>query len=490
MASVWQQKKPDGGFYEKYRYTFKDYTGRRRTGTGTRRKAETEDIAQEVERRHERIRKGLEPPPNSAQRYETARFSGVVEQYLAWGKAQGGRGGRPWAEAHTRMRRAHLTWWADALELEIMRDLRGCLPRAEAALRRLRDRGRAGATVNNYGEALQAFCNWCVKRGYLDANPVEDMERFDNTPQETRRALTRDEVSRLLGVITPPGRRLTYETALCSGLRANELRSLKVRHLDTERGGLCLERAWTKSRKPGFQPLPGPLVERLAEAADGRPPDAPLLDVPSHPARDLKKDLRRAGVPIETHQGKLDFHALRVTYVTHLFDSGATVKEAQELARHSTPRLTVNVYAKTRPDRLHEVVGRMGQTYINGTKEHGGDQDGGDDKDGAAQEIEQETRADVCGTVSRTGGFRPGSAADDARQAPDINPLLRDSYHDAPGSPDTFGPHAAHVKTGQIAYAVHNMYIMLPPGLRRVARAWPGLPQATRQEMLKLLRVE
>jgi len=40
-----------------------------------------------------------------------------------------------------------------------------------------------------------------------------------------------------------------------------------------------------------------------------------------------------------------DFHALRHTYISRLVRSGANVKVAQELARHSTPTLTLGRYA-------------------------------------------------------------------------------------------------------------------------------------------------
>ena len=40
-----------------------------------------------------------------------------------------------------------------------------------------------------------------------------------------------------------------------------------------------------------------------------------------------------------------DFHALRHTYISRLVASGANIKVAQELARHSTPSLTLGRYA-------------------------------------------------------------------------------------------------------------------------------------------------
>ena len=49
-----------------------------------------------------------------------------------------------------------------------------------------------------------------------------------------------------------------------------------------------------------------------------------------------------------------------MAYVTLVVDSGAGAKEAQELARHSTPNLTMNVYARTQNKRLVEVVNKVG----------------------------------------------------------------------------------------------------------------------------------
>ena len=72
--------------------------------------------------------------------------------------------------------------------------------------------------------------------------------------------------------------------------------------------------------------------------------------------------MERAGIPRGTEETKIDFHALRNTYITCLFETGATLKEAQHLARHQSPELTANVYAKTRPDRLKNVVNRLGQS--------------------------------------------------------------------------------------------------------------------------------
>lgn len=85
-------------------------------------------------------------------------------------------------------------------------------------------------------------------------------------------------------------------------------------------------------------------------------PVEPLLYVPTHPARTLDADLIRAGIPKQAIGGKLDFHAVRLAYINLVIEAGATVKEAQSLARHATPQMTLGVYGRTRDERLHRVV--------------------------------------------------------------------------------------------------------------------------------------
>ena len=160
------------------------------------------------------------------------------------------------------------------------------------------------------------------------------------------------------------------------------MQSLSINDLDLEENGLHLDASWTKNRKKGFQPLAIDLVHRLSDfALSGEParlyakfyrrkgtkltaPDNPLLYVPSHTARDLDKDLKAAGIPKETADGKLDFHACRLAYINFVLESGASVKEAQALARHSTPELTMNVYGRTRKERLSETAEKVAANVL------------------------------------------------------------------------------------------------------------------------------
>jgi len=268
MAGVRSKPQPNG----KYQGWYQDYSGRRVFFIGTHKPAETRRMAERLEDDHRQIRLGYRSAPKSAAKHAKRPFEEVAEEYLAWGKAQGGRGGRPWGRDHARKRADHLTWWRKRLGLATLADLDGILPRADAALRELADAGRSGKTLQNYRETLKAFCLWAKQRGYLDADPLEDMAPFNTTPRTRRRAMTPDEIARLLQA-APEHRRLLYEVAFCTGLRAGELRALTVDRLSNP----CLAPWWRSSKRSQTR---GPQGRCTRDTSPGGPSSMPLPQIP------------------------------------------------------------------------------------------------------------------------------------------------------------------------------------------------------------------
>lgn len=86
--------------------------------------------------------------------------------------------------------------------------------------------------------------------------------------------------------------------------------------------------------------------------------------VPSSLSRDLDKDLKAANIPKIAPGGKLDFHTCRLAYINFVLERGASVKEAQTLARHATADLTMNVYGCVREERLSQVVEEVAENLV------------------------------------------------------------------------------------------------------------------------------
>ena len=359
MPGVLKRKTKDGKWRAWYKSHLPSSDGYRKTVkfTGTTSRRDTLALAHQRQLDEDRIAAGLAAAPNQP---STSRgFVETVQEYLAYGESQGGRGGRPWGLTHARNQRSRLAWWHEQIGFETLEDLMQGLRPVETALVRLRDRGRTSKTLRDYQESLQSLCRWCVDRGYLPKDPLTRLRKFDTAPQVSRRPLTPPEIVRILA-LAPADRALLYEVALFTGLRVGELAHLRGWHLDIDRGGLKLEAEWTKNRRPGFQPLPRYLVQKLAGAVDSDP----LLKVPTHAARTFDEDLRAAAIEKNSPDGVLVFHSWRATYGTLLDALGASAKETQELMRHSTPVITMQRYVQAQLDRRQQLVERMAEMFI------------------------------------------------------------------------------------------------------------------------------
>ncbi len=60
----------------------------------------------------------------------------------------------------------------------------------------------------------------------------------------------------------------------------------------------------------------------------------------------LRFDLEAAGIPDRTEAGRVDFHSLRVSFVTNMARAHVPLAQAQKLARHCDPKLTSGIYSR------------------------------------------------------------------------------------------------------------------------------------------------
>jgi integrase len=275
----------------------------------------------------------------------------LVAEYLDWGRAQGGRLGRPWARRHGRRRELDLAFWVERLAISALHEVRlADVERVCRSLSHLHPK-----SVDMKVDSLRACILWAVRRDMLPRNPLAAYRAPDTTPTRPHRALTDAEIEALFAAATPL-RRLWYATALGTGFRVSELRQVRASDLDPQTGMILLDKYRTKSRKEARQPIPRALIARLVERAK-EAPEGPLLGIPtSKSSRIIREDFEAAGIARVTASGLASWHSFRKTYVTRLVESGADIKTVMELARHSTPLLTLAVYAQRDEGRMREAV--------------------------------------------------------------------------------------------------------------------------------------
>jgi len=204
-------------------------------------------------------------------------------------------------------------------------------------------------TLNEYLNAMTALLNWMERHGRIANNPLARATRVDTRgKQQRRRAFTDAELTRLLAVAGKM--RSMYLAAAYTGLRAGELQQLVWGDLklDGERPHIVVRAITAKNRREAVLPIHPELLEELRKMQ--RAPNASnagnrVFPQFKYPSRFIRRDMEEAGIARFDEMGRrLDFHCLRYTFATKLAQNGVSQRLAQELLRHSDPRLTANIY--------------------------------------------------------------------------------------------------------------------------------------------------
>ncbi|MCH7726578.1 MAG: tyrosine-type recombinase/integrase, partial [Planctomycetes bacterium] len=244
-----------------------------------------------------------------------------------------------------------------------------------------------------YLRAIKSLTRWMCrdKRTPDDALVVLNSFNEATDPRHVRRELTQEEMAYLLPIVegythrshnlSGPERAMAYRIALGTGFRADELRSLTPASfgLDADPPTITVEAAYSKRRRRDIQPIRRDLAKLLLAWLDGRlRNELVFAKLPGHTARMLRGDMktarktwiaestdnderaRREKSDFLCHENEagevVDFHSTRHTYISGIVASGASIKTAQELARHSTSTLTIDRYAHA---RLHDIQGAL-----------------------------------------------------------------------------------------------------------------------------------
>lgn len=221
-----------------------------------------------------------------------------------------------------------------------------------------RKAGVSARTSNGYLDAARQFIRWAIRSGYATEDPLRSIEKLDaqSDRRYVRRPLTAEELQRFADAtasgparngVSGPARLLVYQVALETGLRRNEMRTLRVVDFDLDDGAVVIQAKNAKNRTAARLPLRPSTVTALRAQFTDRLPVAPAFALPRwwRPAEWVQADLEAAKIPVIDDSGRVvDFHALRMTFATNLARGGVGLVVAQRMLRHSTPALTSNVY--------------------------------------------------------------------------------------------------------------------------------------------------
>jgi len=296
----------------------------------------------------------------------------LLAQYLAWGRAQGGKRGQPWQKDHLRQTERRCGWWLEKLTAE--RASLGALPltvveRLSPQVGRCFDRrGKvkpvAPKTRKDYLAALLTWRTWAEKRDLIRIpvpDPLRALRKPSGDPETEWRGLTPGEFQALLHA-APLNRREIYAVMALTGLRRREFRELKAGYLDRASQSLVIPASATKNGKPARIPLPPQVYPLVAARAARKDADEDLY-VFSKDAltRFFVSDCAAAGIERITPEGKATLHGMRDTASTVLQQLGYSLSLASKFCRHGDERLTRKRYTQVRAAELADAGAALGE---------------------------------------------------------------------------------------------------------------------------------
>ena len=238
-----------------------------------------------------------------------------------------------------------------------------------------RAKGLSAKSSNHYLAAVKGFANWLVRERRASENPLGHLSAVnaETDRKHVRRPLEPDELRKLLTAtrggperhgMTGENRYWLYRIAAETGLRSNELRSLRRAsiELDGSEPAIALDASAAKNRTAAVLPLRRDTASELREFLAGKMPAVQVFKMPrpENVVVMLRGDLKAAGISYRDDAGRVaDFHALRVTFASLLLRAGVDVRTAKDLMRHSTIAMTADVYACTMRGSQADAVERL-----------------------------------------------------------------------------------------------------------------------------------
>lgn len=212
-------------------------------------------------------------------------------------------------------------------------------------------------TINATISGLRFFFEITLERGELMAmmSPVRE-------PRKLPVVLSREEVARLIAAARNPKHRAALSVAYGAGLRANEVVSLKLGDIDSERMTLRVEQG--KGRKDRYAMLSPVLLERLRAwwrvgHAQGKVLPSGWLFPGMNPVdplttRQLNRAIHAAAAAAHIDK-RVSMHSLRHSFATHLLEQKVDIRVIQVLLGHKKLE-TTSMYTHVATEILREVV--------------------------------------------------------------------------------------------------------------------------------------
>jgi integrase len=257
--------------------------------------------------------------------------------------------------------------------LEQLRPMRKRSPQPDSHLEKVRaERPLAPGTKAKIRNIMGVLFNHAMRWEFTDRNPIKGLTRGAGVRQSSKRVSVPDilEVSEMQDILERllPRDRTLVLLSMVTGLRRGELAGLKWQDVDFANLQIDVQRSIVNQvvgrckTEASQKPVPideytmGDLLSWFRETPFREPGDWVFATNSSRAGKKRGKQplwlstvmryhiepvVRRLGI-----QKRVGWHTFRLTYATLLKANGEDVKVVQELLRHGSSRVTLDIYAQ------------------------------------------------------------------------------------------------------------------------------------------------
>jgi len=269
-------------------------------------------------------------------------------------------------------------------ELEELRIQSITTARLEKYIRARQDEGRNILTLRKTLMVMGQIFSYAVRHRYIDFNPLREAERprrrghEGENEQKEMKVLTPAQIKALLEQVKEQKFKMLFTLAAFTGMRQGELLGLKWDDIDWEAKQIHVQRTFNNGR----------FFETKTKGSNRRIDLAPtvITDLKKWKLASGRNELalvfcNEAGNPIDHHNlvnrnffpalkaanlPKVRFHDLRHSYASILIEQGENLKYIQSQLGHSSPTVTLNVYAHLMKPANQEAACKFGEGNFRG----------------------------------------------------------------------------------------------------------------------------
>lgn len=205
------------------------------------------------------------------------------------------------------------------------------------------EKEKSARTYNFYLMCMRTFFNFCLSKGFINENPVKNTK--SKTIKEKTRVVLNQKEKKQLQLLREDNFHFyvfCMTTYYCF-IRPNELKKLKVEHVNIEKSYITIPSSISKNRKTENVTIPNIFIEELKEHIGKASKDLFLFGKKFAPGKQAVANLFYywENVRKKYHFRKeVQFYSLKDTGITDMLNAGVPAIKVRDQARHSDLKIT------------------------------------------------------------------------------------------------------------------------------------------------------